>query len=61
MKPTVNLIGVDGNAYHIIGLCTKAARKAKWNKEQILSFQREMMSGDYNNVLQTAMKYFDVK
>lgn len=28
--------------------------------EQIQSFQDEAMSGDYDNVLQTALKYFSV-
>lgn len=59
-KPQVNLAGEDGNVFSILGLCRKAARKAGWTDEQWKKVQSEMMSGDYNHVLQTAMKYFQV-
>lgn len=59
-KPIVNLIGQDGNAFAILGACTKAGRKAGWSKDQIDAFQSEATSGDYDNVLQTALKYFEV-
>lgn len=60
-KPVVKLVGQDGNAFAIIGACTRAARKAKWTPEQISKFTDEAMSGDYDNVLQTALKYFEVE
>ena len=59
-KPTVQLIGLDGNAYAVLGACFKAARKAKWSQEKIDDFKASATSGDYNNLLQTAMTYFDV-
>ena len=59
-KPEVTLIGEDGNAFAIIGACTKALRRAGWNTDQVGVFQEEAMSGDYNKVLQIAMKYLDV-
>lgn len=59
-KPTVRLIGQDGNAFSVLGACVKSASKAGWTAEQIQSFQDEAMSGDYDNVLQTALKYFSV-
>jgi len=58
--PEVELVGSDGNAFAIMGKCARAARRAGWTKEQIAAFQSECMSGDYDNLLQTAMKYFDV-
>ena len=60
-KPTVQLIGQDGNAFAIIGACRRAAKKAGWAQEQIDQFCEEAMSGDYENVLRTAMKYFEVE
>lgn len=60
VKPTVRLLGEDGNAMAIIGACRRAARKAGWTESQMANFSDEAMSGDYDNVLQTAMKYFDV-
>ena len=60
-KPRVKLTGTDGNAFNIIGLCMRAARKAKWTEDRIKAVRIEMMSGDYNNVLMTAMEHFDVR
>lgn len=60
-KPVVNLIGQDGHALMIISLCIKAAKKAGWSTEKIDQVKQEMISGDYDNLLQTAMKYFEVQ
>jgi len=60
-KPVVKLIGQDGNAFNIMGLCQRAARKAGWTKEQIETVMAEMKTGDYDHLLATAMKYFDVR
>lgn len=60
VKPKVQLIGEDGNAMMIIGLCRRELRKAGYSKEEVEKFQREALSGDYDNVLQTAMKWCDV-
>ena len=60
-KPTVELTGQDGNAFMVMGLCRRAARKAGWTTEEWEKVQKEMMSGNYDNVLQTAMRYFDVE
>jgi len=60
-KPFVKLSGQDGNAFMVIGLCMKAAKKAGWNKTMQDNVRNEMMSGDYNNLLQVALKYFEVR
>jgi hypothetical protein len=60
-KPTVKLIGKDGNAYAVLGSCQEAAKKAKWPKEKIDEFMKEATKGDYNNLLATAMEWFNVK
>ena len=60
-RPNVQLVGSDGNAFAIIGRCISAARKAKWSQEQIDNVRKEMMSGDYDHLLQTACMYFDVE
>ena len=59
-KPELELSGQDGNAFFIIGRATKVGRKAGWNEEEVKKFQKEATSGDYDHVLQTCMKYFDV-
>ena len=56
----VELVGHDGNAFAILGRCTLAARRAKVSQEEIKQFTEEATSGDYDNLLQTCIKWFDV-
>lgn len=60
-KTVVKLTGANGNAYNILGICRKAAKKDGWSEEHIDFVIQEMMAGDYDHLLQTAMKYFDVR
>jgi len=59
-QPEVKILGQNGNAFLILGLCSRAAKKAGWTKEQIDAVLEEMRAGDYDELLRTAMKYFDV-
>jgi hypothetical protein len=60
-KPKLKLIGKDGNAFSILGEAISVARESGWTKEQVTSFNKEALSGDYDHLLQTCMKYFDVE
>lgn len=66
--PELRLVGRDGNAFAILGFAHRAYkdhhRKLKtpfaevdagWDK-----IREEATSGDYDHLLQTMMKYFDV-
>ena len=55
----VRLSGEDGNAFSIIGRVTKALRNARVPLEERKEFQAEATKTDYNNVLQTVMKWVD--
>lgn len=57
----VSLVGEDGNAFAIIGRVTQALSRAKVSKSEIELFRQEAMSGDYDNLLQTCMKWVDVR
>lgn len=59
-KPRVKLVGKDGNAFMILGLCSRVLKTAGVEKAVVDAFQKEATSGDYGNVLRTAMKYCDV-
>jgi len=59
-KPKLKIIGTDGNVFSILGLASKAGRKAGWDKEKVDKFLAECMSGDYDNALRTCMEHFDV-
>jgi hypothetical protein len=57
----VQLTEQDSNAFAIIGRVNRALEKAKIPKEECKQFMTEAMSGDYDNVIQTAMKWVTVK
>jgi len=57
---TVRLVGEDGNAYAIIGAVTRALKRAG-HTEAAAECQKEIMSGDYDHLLQTAMAYVEVE
>jgi hypothetical protein len=60
-RPEVELVGHDGNAWAILGACREAAlRRSKWCRERWEAVRSEMMAGDYDHLIQTAMKYFEV-
>ncbi len=54
----VPLLELDSNAFMLIGHSVKMARRANIPKEDIDAFRAEAMSGDYDQVLRTIMKYF---
>ena len=56
----VQLTGEDGNAFAIMGAVRKALRKADVASEEIEDYMTESKSGDYDNVLVTAMKWVTV-
>ena len=58
---TVKLVGEDGNAINIIGLVIRGLRRGGVSENEIASFQEDAMSGDYDNVLQTAMRWVNVE
>lgn len=56
----VELVGHDGNAYFIIGRVIRAMQKTRIPQEEIDKFREEAMSGNYDHLLQTCMKWVDV-
>ena len=57
----VKLVGEDGNAFAIIGRVTKALRKGGAPDADVKEFQQQAMSGDYNVLLATCMKWVDAR
>ena len=60
-KPVVKLVGEDGNAFAIMGKVSKALRMAGADKEYINEYRKKSTSGEYDNLLITAMKYVEVE
>jgi len=57
-KPKLKIIGEDGNVFVILG---KAKRVAERNNMDWPKIHEEAMTGDYDHVLRTMMKYFEVE
>jgi hypothetical protein len=53
----LNLVGVDGNAFAVMGTFRRQAVKEGWKQEEIQKVLDEAMSGDYNHLLCTIMEH----
>ena len=60
-KPTVQLIGQDGNAFAIMGNVKQALKRAGADKEYIDEYLKEATSGYYNHLLTVSMKYVNIE
>lgn len=49
----LNLVGINGNAYAIMGAFRKQARKENWTAEEIKAVLDEAQSNDYVRLLAT--------
>ena len=56
-KVKLKLVGLDGNAFSLMGAFRKQARKEGWSPEEINLVIEECMSGDYNHLLCTLMEH----
>lgn len=56
----VSLSGEDGNAFFIISRTMMALKKAGVSAEEAEQYRVEAESGDYDNVIQTTMKWVSV-
>lgn len=57
---TVQLTGIDGNAFSIMGAVAKALRKAG-HADAVDAYMADSMSGDYDHLLQVAMRTVNVE
>lgn len=54
-----SLVGVDGNAYCVMGYVANAMKKAGFSQELVIEYRKLAMSGDYNNLLCVSMEWID--
>jgi len=57
----VRLTGKDGNALAIVGRVKNALLEAGVSKEEADEFVKEALSGDYDHLLQTVMRWVEVE
>jgi NADH:ubiquinone oxidoreductase subunit E len=53
----LKLVGLDGNAFSLMGAFQKAARKGGWTPEEISETLKDAMSGDYSHLLGVLSQY----
>ena len=58
---TVKLTGSDGNAFAILGKVIQAMKRAGIGEEEWDAFMTEATAGDYDHLLQTVMRWVEVK
>lgn len=61
MKPTVKLIGEDGNVFNIIGRVLKALRENGLHDEAKELTDRVIRAGNYDEALVICMEYVEVE
>jgi pyrroline-5-carboxylate reductase len=54
---TVKLAGSDGNAFAILGKVRRALIENGVSKEEAAQFMQEAMTGNYDHLLQTCMRW----
>ena len=58
-KPKVQLVGQDGNVFNLLGICTKALKRAGQSEEATELKNRVMSSGSYGEALSIMLEYVD--
>ena len=56
----VQLTGTDGNAFAVMGKVSEALKGHGVNGLEVAEYIDESMTGDYDKLLQTAMKWVNV-
>lgn len=58
-KVKMHLVGLDDNAFFLMGAFKRKAERQGWSKKEIDSVLDECMKGDYNHLLVTLMEHTD--
>lgn len=59
MDEKYSLVGVNGNAYAVMGYTAKAMRREGFSQEEIDEMYEKAKSGDYDSLLMVCMEYVD--
>ncbi|WP_339611472.1 hypothetical protein [uncultured Planktosalinus sp.] len=57
----LDLVGVNGNAFMIMGVFGRQVRKEGWSQDEIDTVLKEAKSGDYNHLLATIENHCEPK
>lgn len=54
-----NLVGVDGNAYAVMGYVANAMRESGFTREEIAEYRKDAMSSDYSHLISVSCDMVD--
>ena len=54
-----NLVGIDGNAYSIMGYVSKCMRREHYSQKDIHDYITRATSSDYDNLLRVSIDMID--
>lgn len=54
-----DLVGIDGNAFSIMGYVANAMRICKFSKQERDDYYKDAMSSDYNHLLMISIDMID--
>lgn len=54
-----DLVGIDGNAFAIMGYVRNAMKETGFTKQEIESYTKDAMSSDYDHLLCVSVEYVD--
>lgn len=60
-KPIAKLVGADGNIFNLVGIASRALKRAGQAKEAEEMCNKILQSGSYDEALQIIMQYCEVK
>lgn len=60
-KVKLNLEGLDGNAFNLLGAFARAARRQGWTADEISQVTTEAKKSDYDHLLRTLIQYTDTE
>ena len=52
-KVSLKLVGLDGNAFSLMGAFQGQAKREGWSKDEIMKVMDSCMDGDYNHLVAT--------
>lgn len=56
-KVNLTLVGLDGNAFYLLGAFKKQAKKEKWTDVEISYVVNKATTGNYEHLLNTLMEH----
>lgn len=58
-NPKYDLVGVDGNAFCVMGYVMNAMKRERFTSQEIKEYHKKATSSDYHNLLCVSVEYVD--